>query len=326
MTNEFDRLRAAANKAASGAKKTDFPKDERYWTPTQDEAGNAFAIIRFLPAPEVDGENALPWIHYFDHFFRGPTGSVYSELSLTTPSLGVKETPTLGGKDPVSESNSILWNSTTDDEGPARKTARDRKRRENYVFGIQVIQDSGNPENNGQIFLYRAGKKIFNKVQEAFNPEYDENGNPLGSAKYNPTNAFNPFDLEKGANFRLRVKRQGEFPNYDSSTFDSPGPFMVGGRKVTNTEIQPKLHSLKQEIVRRIKSYDELKSELIRVLGENPFVSPVVPPLVAASKPVIVEGKHTPPKKAAEVVPSLKDEDEDDDAIMRHFKNVAELE
>lgn len=218
-------------------------KDERFWYPEVDKAGNGAAIIRFLPAPAVDGDDALPWVRIFTHGFKGPSGKWYIENSLTT----------LGQKDPVSEYNTILWNSTSDDQSPARKQAREQKRKLTYISNIMVLSDPKRPENEGKVFLFRYGKKIFDKITLLMNPEF-EGDSPV-----------NPFDLWKGANFKMRIRTVEGYRNYDMSQFESPS--VLDGDDSKLEAIWKKEYSLKEFIdPKNFKSYDELKTKLNEVL------------------------------------------------------------
>ena len=162
-------------------------EDPRLWQPTVDKAGNGMAIIRFLPAPSVDGEDALPWVRVFSHGFQGP-GGWYIENSLTT----------LNQKDPVSEYNSTLWNSGIEAN---KEIARKQKRRLNYIANVYVVSDPSNPENEGQIRIYKFGKKIFDKITEAMNPEFADE------------TPVNPFDMWEGANFKLKIRNVEGYRN-----------------------------------------------------------------------------------------------------------------
>jgi len=177
-------------------------KDDNFWKPETDKAGNGYAVIRFLPSPAVDGEDALPWVKIFDHGFKGP-GGWYIENSLTT----------LNQKDPVSEYNSLLWNSGIEAN---KGIAREQKRRLKYISNILVIEDSKNPENEGKVFLFRYGKKIFDKITEAMNPQFEDE------------KAINPFDFWAGANFKLKIRKVEGYQNYDKSEFDSPSASFNG--------------------------------------------------------------------------------------------------
>jgi hypothetical protein len=162
--------------------------DDRLWKPEMDKTGNGYAVIRFLPAP--NGED-LPWVKMYSHAFQGP-GGWYIENSLTTN----------GGKDPVSEYNRELWNSGNEAD---KDTVRKQKRKLSYYANIYVVQDKANPENEGRVFLYKFGKKIFDKIMEAMQPEYEDE------------TAINPFDFWQGANFKLKLKKVAGYWNYDSS-------------------------------------------------------------------------------------------------------------
>jgi len=233
----MDSLVGAAQEAG-GAKKSYV--DERKWKPTVDKAGNGYAVIGFLPAVEGD---ELPWAKYWDHFFKGPTGQWYVEKSLTT----------LGKDDPLSELNSKLWNNGTE-EGKAQ--ARKQKRGLHYVSNIYIVSDPANPENEGKVFLYEYGKKIFDKIMDAMQPQYQDE------------TPINPFDLWKGANFKLKIAKVAGYRNYDRSEF---GPVEALSDDDTKLEaIYNQEYSLAEFTdPSTFKSYDELKLKLTRVLGED---------------------------------------------------------
>jgi len=213
-------------------------KDDRFWRPELDKSGNGFAVIRFLP--EITGED-LPWVKYYTHAFNGP-GGWYIENCLTS----------LGQKDPVSELNTQLWNSGVESD---KNIARERKRKINYVSNIYVVSDSTNPQNEGKVFLFRYGSKIFEKLQEVMKPEFKDE------------EAINPFDFWKGANFRLKIRKVAGYTNYDKSEFDSASP-LLGGDDAKLEQLWKSEHSLKEFIdPKNYKSYDELKDRLYEVLG-----------------------------------------------------------
>jgi len=108
--DQISKLVAAAEKVGGGEKKS--YQDDRVWKPTVDKAGNGYAVLRFLPAAE--GQE-LPWVRYWDHGFKGPTGLWYIENSLTS----------IGQPDPVGDLNSRLWNSGIESD---KDKARDQKR------------------------------------------------------------------------------------------------------------------------------------------------------------------------------------------------------
>lgn len=254
MTMSFDALKK--NRSSSldklnnqlsqiATKSYSDPNEGKFWKPTRDKAGNGFAIIRFLP-PSAGEE--MPFVRLWDHGFQGPTGLWYIENSLTT----------LGKDDPVSEFNSKLWNSGVEAD---KEQARKQKRRLKYVSNIYVIKDSGNPENDGKVFMYSFGKKIFDKLNDLMNPSFEDE------------TPVNPFDFWEGANFRLKIRQFEGYPNYDKSEFDGPSPLFEDDDKLEGVWKQQ--HQL-QELVdeKNFKSYGDLKAKLYRVLnltGDSPL-------------------------------------------------------
>ena len=211
-------------------------EDARLWKPDLDKSGNGFAILRFLPQPS--GED-LPWVRLWNHAFSGP-GGWYIENSLTT----------IGKNDPVSEYNTELWNSGNEAD---KETARKQKRILKYYSNVLVVSDPKHPENDGTIRLFRFGKKIFDKITEAMNPAFEDE------------EAMNPFDMWKGANFKLKIRKVDGYWNYDKSEFDSVSAIEGGDERLE--EIYNGLHSL-QEFVdpKNFKTYDELKEKLHKTL------------------------------------------------------------
>ena len=221
-------------------KKSESYKDDRFWRPELDKSSNGFAVIRFLPAPN---EEDLPWARLFSHGFQGP-GGWYIENSRTT----------LGDKDPVSEMNTKLWNSGLESD---KEIARKRKRRLNYISNILVISDPANPENEGKVFLYKYGKKIFDKINEAMQPEFEDE------------TPINPFDFWNGANFKLKVRKVAGFINYDKSEFDSQSE-LFDGDDAKLEELWKTEYALSEFTdPSNFKSYDELKSRLHTVIGDD---------------------------------------------------------
>ena len=266
--------------------------DERFWKPGVDKAGNGFAIIRFLPA--VEGED-MPFVKLYSHSFQGP-GGWYIENSLTT----------LGKDDPLGEYNRELWNSG--DES-LKDQVRKQKRKLSYYSNIYVVKDPANPENEGKVFLYRYGKKIFDMIMNAVN------GDELEGRE-----GINPFDFWSGANFKLRVKKVAGYPNYDSSEFHSPGT-LDDLEDDALEALWNKEYAL-QELVSpdKFKSYEELKGRLDKVLGRrstpvaspDPVVAPVEEKVDVSSKPSFTI------EKKEEV------STDDDDDVMDYFKRLSE--
>ena len=221
--------------------------DERLWKPEVDKAGNGYAVIRFLPAP--DGED-LPWAQVWSHAFQGP-GGWYIENSLTT----------LGKKDPVSDLNRELWNAGAEGS-PQRDQARKQKRKLNYYSNIYVVKDSANPANEGRVFLYRYGKKIFDKIMESMQPAFEDES------------PVNPFDFWKGADFKLKITRVAGFWNYDKSEFAEAST--LGGFNDKELEaLWKEEHSLAAFTADdQFKSYEDLKFRLESTLKGN-YTKPV---------------------------------------------------
>jgi hypothetical protein len=245
--SQFKRNRNSLEKLTKAIQDTTQPaesgskEDTRFWQPEVDKAGNGMAIIRFLPGPSVDGDDGLPWVRVFNHGFQGP-GGWYIENSLTT----------LGQKDPVSEYNSTLWNSGIEAN---KEIARKQKRRLTYVSNILVISDPKHPENEGQIKLYKYGKKIFDKINETMNPEFPDE------------KPVNPFDFWEGANFKLKIRQVEGYRNYDKSEFESPAPLFDGDDDKLEA-LWKKEYSLKEFLEpKHFKSYEVLKAKLDKVLG-----------------------------------------------------------
>jgi hypothetical protein len=231
--------------------------DDRFWRPELDKSGNGMAIVRFLPAPE--GED-LPWSRLWNHGFQGP-GGWYIENSLTT----------LGHKDPCSEYNSQLWNSGIEAN---KDIARKQKRRLTYITNVYVVSDPTNPQNEGQVKLYKFGKKIWDKINDKMEPEFKDE------------TPVNPFDLWEGANFKIKIRKLDGYSNYDKSEFTAPAPLDSEDAKME--EIWKSEHSLSEFTdPSNFKTYEQLKEKLDKVLG---LYSPDIP----QPKPQIVESSSPP--------------------------------
>lgn len=281
--SNIDRLRQAMEKTNEQAKS----EDNRFWYPEVDKAGNGQAIIRFLPCPpQDDGGEGLPWVRIFTHGFKGPTGKWYIENSLTT----------LDKKDPVSEYNSMLWNSG-DDNSKERKQARDQKRRLTYISNIYVISDPKNPENEGKVFLFKYGKKIYDKIHLLMNPEF-EGDDPV-----------DPFDLWKGANLRLKIRNLDGYRNYDQSTFESPKPLKDNDKELE--KIWNSQYSLKEFIdPKQFKSYDELKAKLHDVLELDTPTRPSAPAALSNEKKAVATKPQTRVEDDEDESPFVEDDDD----------------
>ena len=238
-SNSFEKLSKAVEATSAGTENS--KDDNRFWQPEVDKAGNGMAIIRFLPAPAVDGDDALPWVRTFSHGFQGP-GGWFIDNCLTT----------LNEKCPVCEHNNTLWNSGIEAN---KDVARKQKRKLSYLANILVVSDPSNPSNEGQIKLYKFGKKIFDKITEAMNPEFADE------------TPVNPFDMWEGANFKLKIRNVEGYRNYDKSEFADVSALLDGNDEKLE-ELWKKQFSLKDFTERKnFKPYDQLKGRLNKVLG-----------------------------------------------------------
>jgi hypothetical protein len=261
--------------------------DERLWKLDVDKSGNGYAVIRFLPAP--DGED-LPFVKLYSHAFQGP-GGWYIENSLTT----------LGQKDPVSEFNTTLWNNGTD---AGKETARKQKRKLTYISNIYVVKDPANPENEGKVFLYKYGKKIFDKLTAAMQPEFEDE------------EAIDPFDFWQGANFKLKAKNVAGYRNYDSSEFTPVSPLLDDDDAL---EALWKKESSLAELVAtdQFKSYEDLKKRLGYVLGNK--ARPVEEELSDES-----EGRGNAEQVVAAAVTKPTPAAEEEDDALSYFAQLAQ--
>ena len=238
-SNSFEKLSKAVEATSAGTENS--KDDNRFWQPEVDKAGNGMAIIRFLPAPAVDGDDALPWVRTFSHGFQGP-GGWFIDNCLTT----------LNEKCPVCEHNNTVWNSGIEAN---KDVARKQKRKLSYLANILVVSDPSNPSNEGQIKLYKFGKKIFDKITEAMNPEFADE------------TPVNPFDMWEGANFKLKIRNVEGYRNYDKSEFADVSALLDGNDEKLE-ELWKKEYSLKDFTEKKnFKPYDQLKGRLDKVLG-----------------------------------------------------------
>jgi hypothetical protein len=297
---DFSKLKSMSGKKSLEALTAELSKvngnaeskssDDRFWTATVDKAGNGYAVIRFLPSPP---DEDVPFVRVFDHGFQGP-GGWYIENSLTT----------IGKQDPVSEYNSKLWNSGVEAN---KEIARKQKRRLHFVSNVYIVSDPGNPTNEGKVFLYKYGKKIFDKLNDAMNPQFpgDE--------------PVNPFDLWAGANFKLKIRNVEGYRNYDKSEFDKVGPLLSDDEELE--AIWKSEHSLQEFLApKNFKSYEELQARLMKVLDEN---TPAVKVARAEDEDLPWAREAPAPKFKATDAPKHVAEDDDEDESLEFFKKLA---
>ena len=298
-SNSLDKLLSAVEKENVPQEKKSYV-DERLWKPVLDKVGNGYAVIRFLPA--VNGED-LPWAKLWNHAFQGPTGQWYIENSLTT----------LNQKDPVSEMNTAYWNSGVESD---KEIARKQKRKLQYFSNIYVVSDSKHPENEGKVFLFRYGKKIFDKIMETMQPAFEDE------------TPVNPFDFWKGANFKLKIRKVDGYWNYDKSEFEAPTPLFDNDDDIE--EVWNKQYSLTEFTApTNFKSYDELKTRMNMVLAGTTRVGsattlmedePVATPTVDTKEVPAVSAKER--GQTVTTVPAGY-KDGDDDGALDYFQKLA---
>src|SRR5210317_1503969 len=286
-SSNFDKLTKALeqNLAPEDQSNKNKYQDDRFWKPDLDKTGNGYAVIRFLPS--VEGED-LPWQRIWSHAFQDK-GGWYIENSLTT----------LGQRDPVSEENTRLWNTGVDSD---KEIARKRKRKLSYYANILVVSDPKHPENEGQVKLFKFGKKIFDKIAETMNPAFEDE------------KPINPFDFWKGANFKLKIRKVDGYWNYDKSEFESVSQVADSDDKIKS--VWEKQYALKPFVdPSNFKTYEELKEKLNRVIS-------------GTRKTETVESTDLPPKTNGSVksqeVKSSPTSDDDEDDTLSYFSKLAE--
>ena len=287
--NSLDKLLGAVESENKPQEKKSYV-DERLWKPEVDKSGNGYAVIRFLPA--VKGED-LPWAKVWNHAFQGPTGQWFIENSLTT----------IGQNDPVSELNTAYWNSGVESD---KEIARKQKRKLQYYANIYVVSDPKHPENEGKVFLYRFGKKIFDKCMEAMQPAFEDE------------TPINPFDFWEGANFKLKIRKVDGYWNYDKSEFAAPSALFDDDDALE--KLWAKQYSLAEFTApTNFKSYDELKTRLDTVLAGTTTVGNVTS--VMEDEPVettvTVDTKESP-------APTVDVKDDEEDDSIDYFQKLAD--
>ena len=291
--SNFDTLTKQLENTIEQPEKKNKYQDDRLWKPELDKSGNGYAVLRFLPA--IEGED-MPWQRVWNHAFQGPGGQWYIENSLTT----------LNKKDPVSEENTRLWNTGIEAD---KEIARKRKRKLSYYSNILVVSDPKHPENEGKVFLFKFGKKIFDKITEAMNPAFEDE------------KAVNPFDFWEGANFKLKIRKVDGYWNYDKSEFDSKTAIAPNDEAIE--EIWNKQYPLKPFLAdENFKSYDELKAKLDKVLSgvrnTGTAEDVAIPPVAPKVEPVVAETVSSPTPTPVTTA------DDDSDETLSYFSKLAE--
>ena len=293
---DISKLVSAAQEVAGGQKTKNKYEDDRIWKPTVDDAGNGYAVIRFLP--ETEGQE-LPWERYWDHGFKGPTGQWYIEKSLTS----------IGQKDPVGELNSRLWNSGNEED---KETARKQKRRLHYISNVLIVSVPANPQNEGQVKLFVYGKKIFDKIMDVMQPQFPGE------------TPVNPFNFWEGADFQLKIRNVAGYRNYDKSEFKSPNAlFDADETRLEATYNQ--LFELREFVdPANYKSYEDLNSRLQLVLGHSVGAGSTMKneALTQSAEAAPVSSSPEPTIVAAPQ-PTIESSSNDEDDSLSYFAKMA---
>jgi hypothetical protein len=285
QSGNLDKLTKAIEKLNSSSEAAS--DKDNFWRPEVDKAGNGMATIRFLPAPGQDGEDGLPWVKVFSHGFQGPGGWLIDNC-LTTKNQQC----------PVCEHNNKLWNSGVEAN---KEIVRKQKRKLNYIANVYIVSDPKHPENEGQVKLFKFGKKIFDKITEAMNPAFEDE------------TPINPFDLWKGANFKLKIRKVDGYQNYDKSEFETAAPLFEDDSKLE--KVWKMEHSLADLVSdKEFKSYDVLKDRLEKVLGLNGDTD-----LAPRARTTVEQARVSVPKKESE--PDISGSADDDD--LAYFAKLA---
>jgi hypothetical protein len=286
-TGGLQEIVDAAKKASSYG---DGFKDERFWRPTVDKQGNGSAIIRFLPARDQE----IPWVKYYEHSFKSPISNRWYWENCPT---------TIGEVCPCCEQNSLKWTAGSDE---LKKVASSRKRKLHYVSNIIVLKDPGNPENDGKVFLYKYGTKIFEKIMSTMEPDFED------------VEAFDPFNVFTGAAFKLRQKTVDKYPNYDSSEFSQPSE-LFGGDQDQIRKTFEELHTITEFVSpSSFKPYNDLKKKYFEITGENDTIAYNQPSVEAPRIP----SRPQPTQQRTEEASWVSDID-DSDEDLEYFRKLA---
>jgi hypothetical protein len=293
--SDFGKIAGEFEKIANPQTESKSYGDDRFWKLEGDKAGNGTATIRFLPRVEGD---ELPWVRIFSHGFQGPTGKWYIENSLTT----------LGENDPVGELNTKLWNSGSEAN---KEIARKQKRKLSFIANVLIVSDPKHPENEGKVFLFKFGKKIFDKIMDKARPTFEDE---------KPVNVF---DFWEGANFKLRMRKKDGFTNYDESSFSDPVSISDDEEEILRiANAQFKLSEFTDR--KNFKSYDELKQKLEQVLSGDSFSAVRAENLDDEMERAEVKAAPQPTSKPAPAPAASKSPvDDDDEDVMSYFEKIA---
>lgn len=223
--------------------KTGFQSDdENVWKLGVDKQGNGKAVIRFLPG-RTEEDN--PFVKLINHGFQ-KNGKWYIE-NCTSTFGDFDSCPVCG----YLKDNDLFNTDKTEYQNLKRKTS--------YWANILVVNDPANPENNGKVFKYRFGVKIFEKIMAMSAGDPD-----LGEPSVDVTC---PYD---GADFSMSVKKVGGHLNYDDCKF-KPSAMIPGiDDEETATRILEGMHDISTiSAPDKFKSAEELRKQFDKVIGNG---------------------------------------------------------
>lgn len=243
--NKRKSIQQTLTEISQNSTKKEYPKDEKLFKYTRDSSGNAFIQIRFLPS-----RNQLPpLVPRYEHYFENIVGDKKRVFFDTCPT-------TIGNPCPLCESNRKAW------QGGNEDLARKRARKSTWFVNIFVIKDSQTPDNNNKVFVWKIGKKIYEKIMAAMKPSDEDI-----SAGKKPIDVF---DLETGADFVVKVKNVAGFVNYDSSYFTDTKPLFKDEKEIESVfndiylldeYIDPKNFKGSEEITKRLDYVNGVNSD-----------------------------------------------------------------
>lgn len=289
-----DKLVEKFNKMDESSSKDD---DSRIWTPKMGKSGTGEATIRFLPGGGGKDEEA--YIEVYSHAFTGTTGKWLIEKCPTT----------IGQPCPVCDENRTLWSNGKETVVRGNDDSPGRKRKLNYYSNVYIIDDPVNPENNGQVKLYKYGVKILDKIKMAIKP---------ASKRKRPLEVF---DMFMGADFNIVINKKGKYWNYDDSEFLDPEPLFDGDEDKLE-EVYNSLYDLTELInPSTFKSKDELQARLDMVDGRTYQPKRVNPELEEE-----LEEEYNTAKSVSSSIISNDDDDDDTNDYLARFAKLAELD
>lgn len=227
-----------------------YQKDEKEWKPTLDSAGNGSAVIRFLPA-RSDDELAIVklvthGIKRNNQWFINNCPSTHGDYDGCPVCKYISENDLFEKAQVKGSAAEILLNGKN---GLKRGTG--------YWANILVIKDPSAPANEGKVFKYRFGKKIYDKILAKI--KGDES---LGEAAQDVTCPF------AGSDFAMKLKKVSGFTNYDDCNFRNPSEIANINDQGFAQQLMDGMSDLRPIVSKdKFKSFDELNKQFTKVMG-----------------------------------------------------------